>query len=244
MKTRIALIGYGKMGKAIHELIVNEYPETELACIIDSSKNVVEELTKSGAHVAIEFSKPEAAEKNILACFEANVPVVCGTTGWLNRLNDVKQICISKNCSLLYASNFSIGVNLFFELNKYLAKMMSAYPYQAHISETHHVHKKDAPSGTAISLAEQIIINHPAYASWKLHQNEANSICIDAIREDEVPGTHEITYQSEIDEISIKHIAHSRKGFATGAIVAAKWLSGKKGIYEMKDVLFSKSTES
>ena len=191
------------------------------------------------ADVAIEFSTPEAAINNIYKCFEANVPVVVGTTGWLSKLDDVKQKCANKQQALFYASNYSIGVNLFFKLNEYLAKLMNNYPnYNVSMEEIHHVHKLDAPSGTAISLANQVIEQLAEKQKWV---NEASTVkqelSIISKRIDEVPGTHTVTYNSAVDEISITHIAHNRKGFALGAVVAAEWIKDKKGVFGMNDLM-------
>ncbi|MCR9183686.1 MAG: 4-hydroxy-tetrahydrodipicolinate reductase [Flavobacteriaceae bacterium] len=228
----IALLGYGKMGKTIEKLAL-EKGDTIVA-IVTSSKD----LSKlKGADVAIDFSVPDAAVTNITACFEQGIPVVSGTTGWLDHYDKVLNLCQSRNGSFIYASNFSIGVNLFFELNKKLAKMMAKYGnYNVSIEEIHHIQKLDAPSGTAISLAKDII-EQTKYTNWKLDSASENEIAIKALREEEVKGTHTVSYTSPIDTISIKHEAHNREGFAMGALLAAAWLKDKKGIYSMKDVL-------
>ena len=189
------------------------------------------------ADVVIEFSIPEAAVSNIRECLENNIAVVSGTTGWMEHFPEMVKFCEERNGSLIYASNFSIGVNLFFSLNEKLAQLMNNWPeYKATMTETHHIHKKDAPSGTAISLAEGIIGNS-SYKDWSLTADDDDTIHIDAVREGEVKGTHKITFASAIDEISIEHKAHSREGFAKGAILAAEWLKGKHGVYTMRDVL-------
>lgn len=236
---KVALLGYGKMGKTIESLIEKNYPDISVAFRISSAN--MHELTStnlSAVDVAIEFSNPDAALKNIMTCFEANVPVVCGTTGWQDQLNIVKQLCIDKNYSLLYASNFSIGVNIFFELNKKLSSLMHNRPYQIRIDETHHLQKIDKPSGTAISLIQDIMASNDKYEGWQLDQQaDSKSIPVYAHRKEGVPGTHSVLYQSAIDSIEIVHTAHSREGFADGAITAAQWLIGKKGYFQMKDVL-------
>lgn len=228
----IALLGYGKMGKTIEKLAL-EQGDKIVAKITSSIK--IEEI--QGADVAIDFSIPEAAVTNISNCFEMGIPVVSGTTGWLDDYEKVLNLCKSRNGSFIYASNFSIGVNLFFELNKKLAEIMAKHKsYKIGIEEIHHTQKLDAPSGTAISLAKDII-EKTNYTNWKLDSASANEIAIKALREEDVKGTHTVTYTSEIDSISIKHEAHSREGFAKGALLAATWLKDKKGIYTMKDVL-------
>lgn len=187
--------------------------------------------------VAIDFSTPDAAFENIRQCLENNVPVISGTTGWLDRYNDAVSLCGKMNGAFIYASNFSLGVNLFFELNKKLAQMMNGLDaYNLDLEEIHHIHKLDAPSGTAITLAEGII-EKSAYHSWKLDGTGQNEVPITSKREGEVPGTHIIKYSSEVDTIEIKHKAHNREGFALGAIVAAEWIQGKAGVFTMKDVL-------
>jgi 4-hydroxy-tetrahydrodipicolinate reductase len=229
---KIALLGYGKMGKTIEKIAVDK--GHKIVAKISASKDLPE-LKK--AEVAIDFSIPEAAVQNISACFNAGIPVVSGTTGWLEEYEKVLNLCQSRNGSFLYASNFSIGVNIFFELNKKLAEMMATHTnYKIAIEEIHHTQKLDAPSGTAISLAKDII-DKTTYKNWKLDAASANEIPINALRIDDVKGTHTVSYTSEIDTLSIKHEAHSREGFAMGALLAAEWLKDKKGIYSMKDVL-------
>ena len=198
---------------------------------------IMDGLDFSKIDVAIDFSTPEAAFKNITLCFEKGIPVISGTTGWLNRFDEATAICEQKGGAFIYASNFSLGVNIFFELNKKLARMMHPVEaYRVEMEETHHIHKLDAPSGTAITLAEGIIENSD-YQGWMLEGLEDNKISITAKREGEVPGTHEIQYKSPVDTISIKHTAHNRKGFALGAVIASEWLVDKVGVYSMKDVL-------
>ena len=234
----IALIGYGKMGREIEQIAVAR--GHNIVLIVDAENAAtysVEELKKADA--AIEFSTPESAVKNIRKCFDAGVPVIVGTTGWLEQLEAVKQECKSTDAALFYASNYSIGVNLFFKLNEYLAKLMNTYPdYNVTMEEIHHVHKLDAPSGTAISLANQVIehMTHKQKCVYAPTDNK-HELGIVSKRLDEVPGTHTVTYNSPVDEISITHIAHNRKGFALGAVVAAEWIKGRKGIFGMNDLM-------
>ena len=234
---KIALIGYGKMGKAIEEIALQK---GHTICLTIDLYNL-EDLTKENlqkADVAIEFTSPENAANNILQCFDAGVPVVCGTTGWLNNFDKVKDICIEENGSFLYASNFSIGVNIFFELNKKLAELMSKQDYNITIEETHHTQKKDAPSGTAITIAEQIIKELSHKKQWvNQESNNAEDLSIISHRIDPAAGTHAVKYSSDVDNIEIIHTAHNRKGFANGAVLAAEFIRGKKGIFSMKDVL-------
>jgi 4-hydroxy-tetrahydrodipicolinate reductase len=235
---KIALIGYGKMGKEIEKIALSRGHAITLKVDADNASTYTIEELKT-ADVAIEFSTPEAAITNIYKCFEANIPVVVGTTGWLDHLPEVKLKCEEKNQTLFYASNYSIGVNLFFKLNEYLAKLMNDYPeYNVSMEEIHHVHKLDSPSGTAISLANQIITNNNIKQKWvNDNTDQKNEVGIISKRIDEVPGTHTITYGSEVDEISITHVAHSRKGFALGAVIAAEWVKNKEGIFGMNDLL-------
>lgn len=229
----IALLGYGRMGKAIEQIAL-ERGHT-IGYIRD--KNHVEGTLKT-IDVAINFSIPSVATENILEAFEQGIPVVCGTTGWLEKMELVNTACLEKNTAFLYASNFSIGVNLFFKLNQQLAALMRNHNdhYTAHIEETHHIHKLDAPSGTAITLAEGIIDQNTAYQKWTMEAEE-NGVNIRSFRTGEVPGDHRISYTSAVDEIKIEHKAHSRQGFALGAVIAAEWLKEKKGIFTMQDVL-------
>jgi len=229
---KIALLGYGKMGKTIEKIAIERGHEVVLK--IDEN---IENYDLSIADIAIDFSVPQAAFNNITTCFKNQLPVICGTTGWLENYEKAVESCEQENSAFLYASNFSIGVNLFFGLNEKLAKMMSAFSdYSVEIEEIHHTQKLDAPSGTAISLAQQIISNSSKKA-WQLDKAEENEIPIYAKRIDNIPGTHTVSYKSEIDSIEIKHTAYSREGFALGAIIAAEWLKGKKGVYKMKDVI-------
>ncbi|KMQ70390.1 4-hydroxy-tetrahydrodipicolinate reductase [Chryseobacterium koreense] len=232
---KIALVGYGKMGKIIGEIA--ESRGHEIVAKLNETPSV-ENLNQPD--VVIEFSNPEVAFENIKFCLENSIPVVCGTTGWLERKPEIEKIATANNIAFLYGSNFSLGVNLFFALNEKLADLMKNFgEYNVQLEEIHHTHKKDAPSGTAISLAEGIIKNDKRFNGWKLDETKGNELGIFAIREDEVPGTHSIFYQSEVDEIEIKHTAFNRNGFALGAVIAAEWILGKKGNFSMKDVLFS-----
>ncbi len=226
---KIALLGYGRMGQAIEKIA------------IDRGHTIVAKIDKDNpdeayeADVAINFSVPMAAYENITSAINKKIPVVCGTTGWLDRLDEVETLCQQNEGAFLYASNFSLGVNLFFELNVKLADMMQKQPlYTASIEEIHHTQKLDKPSGTAITLAEGI----PSAGNvWHLVEDNGEGVPITSIRKDEVPGTHTVTHRSEIDEISITHTAHNRTGFALGAIIAAEWIKNKKGIFSMRDVL-------
>lgn len=230
---KIALLGYGKMGKTIERLAQERGHEIVLRIKDDVSKH---DLSK--ADVAIDFSIPDAAFKNITTCFAKDLPVVSGTTGWLDKYDEAVKICKEQNAAFIYASNFSLGVNLFFELNKKLAEMMNNFTeYAVDIEEVHHTQKLDAPSGTAITLAQQIM-EKTGKAGWKLDKAAENEIPLVAKRIENVPGTHIVSYKSPIDTLKIEHIAHSRDGFALGAIIAAEWLQDRKGVYSMKDVLF------
>jgi 4-hydroxy-tetrahydrodipicolinate reductase len=237
----IALIGYGKMGKAIEQIAIQHGHHIVLK-INSANLDQLDHLDNYTIDVAIEFTNPSSAKDNVLKFLKKQIPVVCGTTGWKEHIGSVELATAQYNSAFLIASNFSIGVNLFFELNSYLANLMNNYTdYAIHIKETHHTAKKDAPSGTAISLAEQIIDQNETKQHWHLGATNDNTIIpIEALREDPAPGTHEITYTSIIDDISIKHTAHNRNGFALGAVLAAEFLRNKKGIFTMKDVLFQK----
>lgn len=234
---KIALIGYGKMGKQIEEIAKTLGHEIVLRITSSNKSDFISEYL-SKADVAIEFTRPEAAYENIIKCFDSNVPVVTGTTGWYNRLNDIKKYCTMQNGSLLYASNFSIGVNIFFEINKRLSQLMSAHNhYKIKITEEHHTQKLDKPSGTAITLAEGIIDFNKNFNQWSLFEDKENVIPIESIRKDDVVGTHVISYTSDEDDLTISHKAFIRAGFAKGAVIAAEWLQNKKGIFTMSDVL-------
>lgn len=229
---KIALVGYGKMGKIIDEISQNRRHK-----VVARLKETPTKESLNDADVVIEFSNPEAAFENIKVCLENKIPVICGTTGWLDKKSEIERIAVEQNSAFLYGSNFSLGVNLFFALNEKLAKLMNNVDeYQCQLEEIHHIHKKDAPSGTAISIAEGIIENSK-YEAWKLGETKDKELGIFAIREDEVPGTHSVFYRSEVDEIEIKHTAFNRNGFALGAVIAAEWIVGKQGVFSMKDVL-------
>jgi 4-hydroxy-tetrahydrodipicolinate reductase len=233
----IILIGYGKMGKMIESIAVERGHRIVLTIDIDN----LDDFTKANlekSHVVIEFTKPEMAFDNITRCIEYGIPVVSGSTGWFNRLDEVKKLCNQRNGSMLCASNFSLGVNIFFEINRNLARIMNRFPdYAVSIEETHHTQKLDAPSGTAITLAEGVINEISRIEKWELVETgHATSLPICAIRRDNVPGTHNVKYSSEVDDIEIIHTAHSRKGFALGAVLAAEYIYDKKGIFSMKDL--------
>lgn len=235
---KIALIGYGKMGHEIEKIAI-ERGHTIVSIIDKDNASDFDSPEFKSADVAIEFSMPASAFGNYQKCFAANVPVVAGTTGWLEHLDDVKRICANEGKTFFYASNYSIGVNIFFALNKHLAKIMNNYPdYNVKMEEIHHIHKLDAPSGTAITLAEGVIENINRKDRWNLEtEDKASDLAIHCIREGEVPGIHEIIYESAVDTISIKHDAKSRKGFALGAVVAAEFTKGKTGFLGMNDML-------
>jgi 4-hydroxy-tetrahydrodipicolinate reductase len=235
---KIALIGYGKMGKAI-EAVAVEKGHTIAFKFDVSNQEAFTVANLQQCDVAIEFTNPHSAVDNLKKCFDASVPVVCGSTGWLAQWDFVSTDCESKNAALVYASNFSIGVNLFFELNTYLAKLMCHHPnYDVSLEEIHHTEKKDAPSGTAITLAEQVLAHITSKKAWVNHISDSiEELEIISERIDPAPGTHKIKYHSAIDDIEIIHTAHNRQGFASGAVLAAEFILGKKGIYSMKQVL-------
>lgn len=234
----IALFGYGKMGKMIEQLA-----QDRSHTIVAKVNTNTPDLPFSNIDVAIDFSIPEAAFTNITTCLDKGIPVISGTTGWLSRYEEAVQHCHNTKGAFLYASNFSLGVNLFFELNTYLAKLMAPMKdYKAALEEIHHTQKLDAPSGTGITLAEGIIANS-AYQKWQLDASDPKTLPITAKREGKVTGIHTISYKSPIDTISIQHKANNREGYALGAIIAAEWLVGKTGVYTMKDVLGLKNTE-
>ncbi|CAM4451359.1 4-hydroxy-tetrahydrodipicolinate reductase [Flavobacterium terrigena] len=229
---KIALLGYGKMGKVIENIALERGHQIVLR---KGSSDSFDGLLQ--ADVAIDFSVPNSAVSHISECLNHNIPVISGTTGWLENYSDMVNLCQEKNGSFIYGSNFSLGVNIFFELNDYLAKMMkNLSDYNVSMEEIHHTQKLDAPSGTAISLAEGIIKNTD-YKNWTLDDASTNEIYIDAKRIENIPGTHSVFYDSKVDQIEIKHTAHSREGFALGSVIAAEWLIGKKGVFTMKDVL-------
>ncbi|WP_322550677.1 4-hydroxy-tetrahydrodipicolinate reductase [Flavobacterium psychraquaticum] len=229
---KIALLGYGKMGKVIEQIALERGHEIVLRKDQDISFDGLQL-----ADVAIDFSVPNSAAVNITACLNNGIPVISGTTGWLVNYQKIVDLCEAKQGSFIYASNFSLGVNVFFELNEYLAKMMTNLKqYNVSMEEIHHMQKLDAPSGTAITLADGIIKNSD-YTNWTLETPISKEIHIEAKRIENIPGTHSVFYNSNVDQIEIKHTAHSREGFALGAVVAAEWLVGKKGVFTMKDVL-------
>ena len=235
---KIALIGYGKMGHIIERIALER--GHQIVSIIDKdNQDDFNSPEFKSADVAIEFSMPTAAMENYENCFAANVPVVAGTTGWLSRMDEIKDACKDGKQTFFYASNYSIGVNIFFALNKYLAKIMNNYPaYDVRMEEVHHIHKLDSPSGTAITLAEGIIQNLDRKDKWIESSTPAtDEVGITAFRRDEVPGIHTIIYESAVDTISMTHDAKSREGFALGAVVAAEFLAGKKGFYTMEDLM-------
>jgi 4-hydroxy-tetrahydrodipicolinate reductase len=243
---KIALLGYGKMGKIIEKIATDRKHEI----VLKIDKDNLDELTAENlqqADVAIEFTTPSSVFNNISKCFEAGVPVVVGTTGWYDQLGDIKQQCETGDHSLLYATNFSIGVNIFFHINKVLAKLMNNYPYyEVQVEEIHHTQKLDSPSGTAITIAEGIIENMDAKSKWQnvLVADESNTddniknneLLIESYRMDSVPGTHTVIYDSEVDSIEFKHTAHNRNGFALGAVLAAEWLKDNKGFHSVNDM--------
>ncbi|MBT8188668.1 MAG: 4-hydroxy-tetrahydrodipicolinate reductase [Croceitalea sp.] len=229
---KIALFGYGKMGHMLEKVALARGHQIVAKIDLDCP-----EVDFGLIDVAIDFSTPDAAFDNIIQCFENKVPVISGTTGWLSKYDEAVASCNQHKGAFIYASNFSLGVNLFFELNKQLAKMMAGLPdYKIAMEEIHHTQKLDAPSGTAITLA-QGIIDHSAYSNWTMDDANANEIKISSIREGQIPGTHSINYNSAVDSIEIKHTAHNREGFALGAMIAAEFVHGKIGVFTMKDVL-------
>ena len=235
---KIALIGYGKMGKAIEEIALEKGHEIVLKIDVGNSDEFTKENLQR-ADAAIEFTGPHSAFDNVKKCIEFGVPVISGSTGWLDKWNEISAMCETHNGCLVYSSNYSIGVNLFFELNKQLAKLMEPYDaYDVQMTEIHHTEKKDAPSGTAITLAEQILSNMGRKNQWVNHPStNATDLVITSERIDPAPGTHTVTYDSPIDTIEITHTAHTRKGFASGALLAAEFAKNKSGIFTMKEVL-------
>ena len=230
---KIALLGYGRMGKTIEKFAQER--NHEIVFILDKNE---EKGSLAEAEVAINFSVPEAAVKNIKLALGEKIPVICGTTGWLDFYDEVTSFCNTNKTAFLYASNFSIGVNLFFKINELAAKLMKPHSeeYKPSIQEIHHIHKLDAPSGTAITIAESLV-DTGHFSTWELNGTTDKKLNIESVREGEVPGTHSITYHSQVDEISLKHEAFSRDGFALGAVIAAEWILNKKGVFSMQDVL-------
>ncbi|MCK5822697.1 MAG: 4-hydroxy-tetrahydrodipicolinate reductase [Bacteroidales bacterium] len=234
---KIAIIGYGKMGKEIEKIAIERNHEVVLKIDENNLSFFTKENLKK-ADVAIDFSTPETVYNNILNCFAAGVPVVAGTTGWLQNYDNAVAECNKQNLAFFYASNFSLGVNIFFEINKHLAKMMNKYSdYEITIEEAHHIHKIDAPSGTAITLANDIIKNVDRKNSWNKNQPDKKEIQISSIRKGNIPGIHTIIYDSYVDKLEIKHTAKNRKGFALGAILAAEFIQNKTGVFGMSDLL-------
>jgi len=235
---KIALLGYGKMGKAIEEIAVNRGHDVVLK-IDEYNLGDFNKTNMSAANVAIEFTGPHSAYDNVKKALEFDVPLVCGSTGWLEKLEEIKKLCKDRNGSFIYASNFSVGVNIFFEVNKKLAGLMARQKdYEVQVTEIHHTQKKDAPSGTAISIAEQILENLGRKKTWVNHISDTTEeLEIISERIDPAPGIHKVKYSSAVDDIEIIHTAHSRQGFALGAVLAAEFITGKKGIFSMRDVL-------
>lgn len=234
---KIALLGYGKMGQLIGEIAVRQGHEIVLAI---GEANLTD-LTIDNlmlADVAIEFSQPEVAAKNIELCLDAGIPVVVGTTGWYSEYDRLKALVAERGGCMLTATNFSLGVNLFFALSKWIGQVMNEYDqYEVHIDETHHIHKKDAPSGTAITIAERLLEGLKNKSGWSLASKDLSKLPIFAHRKDDVPGTHEVRFMSSEDEIVLSHVAHNRTGFASGALLAAAWVISRKGVYTMQDLL-------
>ena len=232
---KLLLIGYGKMGKAIEGIALKR--GHTIVGKIDNK----EELLKfnSSADAAIEFSQPDSVVENLKFCFDKKIPIACGTTGWLEKKKEIESLCLQKEGTFFYASNYSLGVNIFFKLNEFLAKLMNGQVgYNVSIDETHHTQKKDAPSGTAITLAEGVIKNYRSKKGWALSEtSNPEALVINSFRIDPAPGTHIVKYQSTVDDLEIKHTAHSREGFALGAVLVAEWLAGRTGVYSMDDFL-------
>ena len=232
----IALIGYGKMGKEVEQIALDRGHSIVLR-INDSNLSDISNLKLANTDVAIEFTTPEAVIDNIQSCFSQNIPIITGTTGWNNRQSEIELLCSALNQTIIYSSNFSIGVNLFFQLNKMFAQIISKHSnYKPSIEEIHHTAKLDKPSGTAITLAEGLLESYTSLSSWSLDKNE-QTLPINAIRKDGAVGTHSITYTSDIDTISLTHEANSRKGFALGAVIAAEWAYNKKGFFSFQQIL-------
>lgn len=223
------------MGKAIEGVAIKR--GHVIARHVDNRDELLE--FHEPVDAAIEFSQPDAVVENLKFCFEKGIPVACGTTGWLEKKKEVEELCLKNGGAFFYASNYSLGVNIFFKLNEFLAKLMNGQTgYQVFIDETHHTQKKDAPSGTAITLAEGVIKNNPSKKAWALGKGaNPTELIINSFRVDPAPGTHIVKYQSAVDDIEIKHIAHSREGFALGAVLVAEWLAGKRGVFSMDDFL-------
>lgn len=238
----ITLIGYGKMGKAIEQIALHRGNEVTFK-IDKDNPTLLKSLNGSKTDAAIEFTQPEQAFHNLKHCLENGIPVVCGTTGWLEKRKEIEAICLHNKGAFFYASNYSVGVNIFFHLNKWLASVMQGYPeYNISMEEIHHTEKKDAPSGTAITLAEGVMEHVSSKTNWINEiKGKSNELPIISKRIENVPGTHTMFYESAIDSIEIKHTAHSREGFALGAVLAAEWIKGKTGVFGMDDMLKIKS---
>jgi 4-hydroxy-tetrahydrodipicolinate reductase len=232
---KILLVGYGKMGKTIERIAVERGHTIAGRIDIDNQH----EFEKVTADVAIEFSRPEAAFENVRRCLEKRIPVVCGTTGWLEKKNEIEKLCLSVNSAFFYASNYSLGVNIFFKVNEFLARIMNNFDeYEVSMDEIHHTEKKDAPSGTAITLAEGILKHVNRKKNWINDDSKTSEeLSIKSFRIGDIPGTHVVKYSSAIDDIDIKHTAHSREGFAKGAVLVAEWIKDKKGVLNMDDFL-------
>ena len=234
---KIALLGYGKMGKEIESIALQRGHTIVLKVDENNSTTFTNEDLKK-ADVAIEFSTPQTVSANIKKCFDAQVPIIVGTTGWYNEFEMIQELCLQKNGALFHATNFSLGVNLFFKVNTYLAELMNKYDsYNVEMEEIHHIHKLDKPSGTAISLANQILEKIERKKQWSITDNTPETLFIKDVREGEIPGTHIIKYTSAVDDIEIMHKAHNRKGFALGALIAAEYIKDKKGIFTMNDLI-------
>lgn len=234
---KIALLGYGKMGKEIESIALQRGHTIVLKVDENNSTTFTNEDLKK-ADVAIEFSTPQTVSANIKKCFDAQVPIIVGTTGWYEEFKMIQELCLQKNGALFHATNFSLGVNLFFKLNTYLAELMNKYDsYNVEMEEIHHIHKLDKPSGTAISLANQILEKIERKKQWSITDNTTETLFIKDVREGEIPGTHIIKYTSAVDDIEIMHKSHNRKGFALGALIAAEYIKDKKGIFTMNDLI-------
>lgn len=235
---KIAILGYGKMGKEIEKIALHRKHEIILKIDINNKEEFTTENLRK-ADVAIDFSIPESAYQNIMMCFNSGIPVVSGTTGWMDKFEEVTRYCKDNQKTFFYASNYSIGVNIFFSINKTLAKIMDRYTdYDVSLEEIHHIHKLDAPSGTALTIAEDILENIDRKKQWKLDSvDSVDSLKITAIREGEVPGIHAVDYNSEVDRIEIRHMAKNRKGLALGAVMASEYIFGKQGVFTMKDLM-------
>jgi len=236
---KIAIFGYGKMGKEIEKVLLER--GHSISCKI-SSKDNLDTIDFSNTDAVIEFSTPKTAKKNIEFCINHHLPIVIGTTGWYHDFDELSKLCQTKHSAMIHATNFSLGVNLFFKLNQQLAKLMNNYPsYKCSVTEIHHTEKKDAPSGTGITIAEDIIKELDHFSNWKNVKvseiKNKNTLSLASERLPNVPGTHEVVYENDIDKIEITHTAHSRKGFALGSVIAAEWIKDKKGVFTMRDVL-------